>query len=137
MVDSTNLPDVDINQIATDLNGKMDKDGVNATASICIESWHDENGNWYRVYSDGWCEQGGKTNQGSASITVTLLKPFVDTNYNINANLIGSDGAYLSRADATISRITTTTFFIDYKSTSPDGTGSMIGYFWEAKGYIR
>lgn len=29
MVDSTNLPNVDINQIATDLNGKMDRDGVN------------------------------------------------------------------------------------------------------------
>lgn len=29
MVDSTNLPEVDINQIATDLNGKMDRDGSN------------------------------------------------------------------------------------------------------------
>ena len=28
MVDSTNLPEVDINQIATDLNNKMDRDGV-------------------------------------------------------------------------------------------------------------
>lgn len=31
MVDSTNLPDVDINQIATDLNGKMDRDCLNAS----------------------------------------------------------------------------------------------------------
>lgn len=32
MVDSTNLPEVDINQIATDLNGKMDRDTLNASA---------------------------------------------------------------------------------------------------------
>lgn len=31
MVDSTNLPEVDINQIATDLNGKMDRDCLNAS----------------------------------------------------------------------------------------------------------
>lgn len=29
MVDSTNLPEVDINAIATDLNNKMDRDGSN------------------------------------------------------------------------------------------------------------
>lgn len=29
MVDSTNLPEIDINAIATDLNNKMDRDGSN------------------------------------------------------------------------------------------------------------
>ena len=32
MVDSTNLPEVDINAIATDLNNKMDRDGSNVEA---------------------------------------------------------------------------------------------------------
>ena len=37
----------DIDAIATDLNGKMDKDGVNATASVCVES-----NSWNGVCSD-------------------------------------------------------------------------------------
>lgn len=129
---------VDIDEIATDLNGKADVDLSNVPTSKGILTESYVNGtSWYRVYSDGWCEQGGRTNSGSSNVTVTLLKPFIDTNYNIITNLIGSDGAYLSRADATVSRITTTTFFIDYKGTSPDGVGSGIGYFWHACGYIN
>ena len=93
-----------------------------------------DNKTWYNLYSDGWCEQGGVI-AFLDERTVTLLKPFVDTNYNISTNLIGSDGAYLAMADATISKITTTTFYIGYKGTTPDGVGTAIGYFWEAKGY--
>lgn len=41
---------------------------------------------WYRVYSDGWCEQGGLFPSVSSDqdITITLLKPFKDTNYTVN-----------------------------------------------------
>lgn len=38
--------------------------------------------NWYRVWSDGWIEQGGLMSSGTTA-TVTLHKPFVDTNYSI------------------------------------------------------
>ena len=34
MVDSNDLPEIDINQIATDLNLKMDRDAVNATDEL-------------------------------------------------------------------------------------------------------
>lgn len=34
---------------------------------------------WYRIYSDGWCEQGGGISNDNA--TITLLKPFANTNY--------------------------------------------------------
>lgn len=41
---------------------------------------------WYRVYSDGWCEQGGLFPSVSSDqdITITLVKPFKDTNYAVN-----------------------------------------------------
>lgn len=85
MVDSTNLPNVDINRIATDLNGKMDRDGVNALASVCIETY--QNGaSWYRVYSDGWCEQGSNTWLTQEPQTITLLKPFNSTDYVITTS---------------------------------------------------
>ena len=35
---------------------------------------------WYRVYSDGWCEQGGHADKG---VTVSFIKPFKDTNYTL------------------------------------------------------
>lgn len=38
--------------------------------------------NWYRVYSDGWIEQGGRVSiSQDAQTTVTLLKAFSNTNY--------------------------------------------------------
>ena len=36
----------------------------------------------YNVYSNGYCEQWGEFT--SSDMTVTFLKPFIDTNYNIN-----------------------------------------------------
>lgn len=37
--------------------------------------------NWYNLYADGWCEQGGLNAKNNTSIT--LLKPYKDTNYSI------------------------------------------------------
>lgn len=124
MVDSTNLPEVDINQIATDLNNKMDKDGVNATASVCVESWHDENGNWYRVYSDGWCEQGGTTNGAS---NITFIKSYANTNYTITSGLsgTGSSGEFPA-FNKTISGFTVSHTYVTSNN-----------FMWRACGYIR
>lgn len=39
---------------------------------------------WYRVYSDGWIEQGGRLSLNpDGNATVTLLKSFSNTNYTI------------------------------------------------------
>lgn len=126
MVDSTNLPEVDINQIATDLNGKMDRDGINATASVCVETYHDNNGNWYRVYSDGWCEQGGYVATGGS---VTYLKPYLDTSYTLLAT-----GATTSSNGTQYRQIMPNA----YTSTGFTGTTSAgVGLKWYACGYIR
>lgn len=37
---------------------------------------------WYRVWSDGWIEQGGLTGQGFY-IHISFLKPFSNTNYTL------------------------------------------------------
>jgi hypothetical protein len=37
---------------------------------------------WYRVYSDGWCEQGGQIFVTVAATNITLLKSYKDNNYN-------------------------------------------------------
>ena len=42
---------------------------------------------WYRVWSDGFCEQGGTvgtgTTSGYPSYTITLAKEYADTNFNV------------------------------------------------------
>ena len=49
---------VDIDEIATDLNGKADVDLSNCTKPHIVETY--VNGtSWYNIYSNGWCEQGG------------------------------------------------------------------------------
>lgn len=89
--------EVDIDQIATDLNGKADTDLSNAviassfsgtlnTAGIrtVVETY--VNGeSWYRLWSDGWCEQGGGTVTSNGY--VYFLKPFRDTNYCLTGSI--------------------------------------------------
>lgn len=66
------------------LAGKADVDLSNCTKPYITETY--VNGtSWYRVYSDGWCEQGGYFPPTSSygMRTVSFLKPYKDTNYNV------------------------------------------------------
>lgn len=81
----TNVGSTDVANISTGLTeaetriSALENHGAGATV---VESYH--NGTeWYRVWSDGWLEQGGLVVDGSSSLT--FLKPFVDANYTVNA----------------------------------------------------
>lgn len=55
-----------------------------------ITETYSEGTNWYRIWSDGWIEQGGTTaavNIGTAS-TVTFNKSFTNTSYQVIISLI-------------------------------------------------
>lgn len=118
---------VDIDQIATDLNGKADVDLSNCTKPHIVETY--VNGtSWYRVYSDGWCEQGGFKNNIPSSLTgssVVFLKKFSNTNYFS----IPSWGSVDYAALAVGNRTTTGMTIINR-------TNSTNWCYWEAKGYI-
>lgn len=78
-------------------NNKVDLDGHNATFAHIVETY--QNGSsWYRVYSDGWCEQGGIYDNGSdvrsIETTITFLKQFTDTNYNFQAQGVRDTTGY-------------------------------------------
>ena len=76
---------------------------------------------WYRVWSDGWCEQGGHI---SSNGSVTLLKPFSDTNYSLMFGSYGNDSG-VPRAN------TKTTTGFQYSSANQSNTDSD----WTAFGY--
>ena len=98
-----------------------------------VASWRSGD-NWYRKYSDGWIEQGGRSAIPSVGAwrTINLHTAFSDTNYNI---LLAGSGTTMTtsatpynirvKSDA----ITTTSFKIS------DGSKDDIYAYWYACGY--
>lgn len=82
---------------------------------------------WYRVYSDGWCEQGGYSYP--ATSTITFLKQFSNINYTLitqPCNKIATTGAasYMATFNHTVTGF------------SAIANMSIAGYEWQACGYI-
>lgn len=78
-----------------------------------VESQILGDGSWYRKYKSGWLEQGGQTPTvaGGRTTTVTLLKPYNNTAYNV---IVQPVGAYTNSGEANnvIPTRTTTNFVL-------------------------
>lgn len=99
------------------------------TKAYIVETYADSN-SWYRVYSDGWCEQGGfveGTNNNRK--VITFLKQFADTNYTV---VFGSQYTSTSSSTPLVETSTkaTTGFTLISNSTTT------FSSYWEAKGFI-
>ena len=125
---------IDITQYAQDLAGKADRrlsnlDANNLSVHVVVDSYYDDaTGNWYRIYSDGWIEQGGMV--GGMRATVTFLKAFttIPTVVGIGrAN--SSNGVSGSQNEFCICGISKTSFY----GTSYDAYG-YAGFTWRACG---
>lgn len=82
---------IDIDNVMADLALKADTDLSNVPSSkgILVESY--VNGaSWYRVYSDGWCEQGGYATASGSNASVTYLKAFNSTDYTLTFGIISN-----------------------------------------------
>lgn len=113
-----------LDNIINSLNGKADKDLVNCTKPHIVESY--VNGtSWYRVYSDGWCEQGGFATATAAGSPqqISLLKNFINTNYSVFITRTATADSYLQ---VTITAQTLSNFT----------TGYACNKYWVACGYI-
>lgn len=79
---------------------------------------------WYRVWSDGWCEQGGEfINTG----VVTFLIPFSTSQYTININYVESTTTSTAEVRQLAPRRTNDGFSVQTSS---------IAKSWRASGYI-
>ena len=109
--------EVDIDEVATDLAGKVDK-GHQVIAFQ--EPTSTNNYTWYRKYADGWVEQGGYvqpfTGTGSVNLPITMQ----NTNYFVSA--IADQG---SKIFAIPSR-NTTYFGIQYTAISGSSAAGAI-----------
>lgn len=91
---------------------------------------------WYRVWSDGWIEQGGYISSIANGGTITFLKPFTNTNYipivvKRSTSNTGNNGSRPVVSCNASSKDSMTVYNI---WTSNDGTYN-ISIYWEAKGY--
>ena len=126
--------EVDINEIISDLNTKVSTGDLDEVQ--CIVETYSNGSSWYNVYSNGWCEQGGKVTTAShqyGSTTISLLKQMVDTNYNITlgGRNTTENGNYVFTVG---SSVTTSSFDIwDERTTGGNHENEC---YWRVSGYI-
>ena len=85
---------------------------------------------WYRKYKSGWLEQGGLA-KNNTDVTVTLLKPFADTNYSVQCTnrRLGADDGW---GWIFVLNMTATSFMA--RACYAGGEVTNINAMWEAKG---
>ncbi|MDO5764800.1 MAG: hypothetical protein Q4P84_03740 [Elusimicrobiales bacterium] len=108
-------------QFQSALSGKVDVPfgKTQADVDFVVESYSDENGNWYRQYKSGWLEQGG-----FGKGTITFLKP-----YSAPPNVItGSANKTGDGLPARGNEVTATGFYLY------GGNQDTLSAYWEAKG---
>lgn len=124
----SNVGSTDVSAIAQGLTeaetriGQLENHGAGATV---VESYC--NGTeWYRLWSDGWIEQGGKASCSGNVRTITLLKSFANTNYKLLTNTREDIGAGYQISIYTRKTTSFDGFYLD--------TGSEIYFDWYACG---
>ena len=91
---------------------------------------------WYRVWSDGWCEQGGLSVNldWNTTITINLLKQYKDTNYSV---LCCGDYTHTRGERYPQFHSRTVNSFQVYGSFSGNNASAGKMYVsWQASGYI-
>ena len=70
------------NQITTlqqEIDEQIEGIETSVNSKISLKTTYINGSAWYRIYTDGWCEQGGGISTDNG--TITLLKPFANTDY--------------------------------------------------------
>jgi hypothetical protein len=113
---TTALSEQDSAQLASIMQTKAQTDLANVTANVdfVIESWNDENGNWYRKYRSGWIEQGGVSEFNTAAGIVTFIVEFSTTKFTVTCSQTTRENSHIDTggvgAGPEIGSYTTTSF---------------------------
>ena len=120
---------VDIDEIATDLNGKVDKSSLVELdlqeAVVCTEMY--VNGTtWWEVYSNGYCRQGDKAPNNNP-YTAILLKPLNVVTSVIATGIPGSNAVTPPQPQ---------NGYVTGTSVKFIGANHGGGFYWEVDGYL-
>ena len=125
---------------ASNLQGKANNDLSNCTKPYIIET-SDETlmPSWYRIWSDGWCEQGGIATGGitSSGKQVSLLKNLKD-NYSLRVYVLGRTDSFNAAGTWAKARAITNASFYLVSGYTGASTSEYTSFdcSWEAKGYL-
>ena len=92
--------------------------GESLTGGLTVVAESYSANSWYRKYSDGWIEQGGKTT-GSSGVTLTFPLAFSNTNYSFVCNTQGHSTGYGYKRSAWIESRTATTVTLGSDAGDP------------------
>ena len=83
------------------LETKADVDLSNCTKPYITETYC-SGASWYRIWSDGWLEQGGQVGviNGSAGTQITLIKNYSDANYCLQVTNVATSVTWAQMVDA-------------------------------------
>lgn len=133
-VQNANL--IDAGRIGEILPTKLDASKVKA---YIVETYRNGQ-SWYRIYSDGWCEQGGYlAGQGQpyGITTVTLLKPYKDINYWVQGNIVwGGDDWYKGTFTVNAEALTDIVVPATNRTRTSFDIQRLSSHIWYACGYI-
>lgn len=101
-----------------DPDGSLTWCGKSLTGGLTVVAESYSANSWYRKYSDGWIEQGGKTT-GSSWFTLTFPLAFSNTNYSFVCNTQGNSTGYGYKRSAWISSRTATTVHLGSDAGDP------------------
>ena len=96
---ATNVGSVDIQNVMSAVNAVQAKveDKLSVSTVHITKTWKSTDGkSWYRKWSDGWIEQGGRVNAAAyndKTKNVTFMTPMSSTNYFAVSNPIDSEHA--------------------------------------------
>ena len=108
----------------------------------CIYSWHNENyTQWCRVYSDGFCEQGGIISKhwNTANDLIKLHKSYININYNVSLTAFGKGMTDYNVGQQLIKDKQINQFYISFPYAGNNwGSVNDDNVFgsWESRGYI-
>lgn len=98
----------------------------NAGIVYVVEKYQGNDG-WYRVWSDGWIEQGGVS---SGVATVAFKKKFANTNYSINVTRLS-----MSENIPAVTSRTIANFTVGWKVVNQNANAGSTSCSWRACGY--
>ena len=101
----------------------------------CVVETYKNGTSWYRIWSDGWCEQGGAGGNASSAVavTITFLKPFIDNTYSLTGGALIPEVAKAVYSVGFYDRTTT-----QFSASLADDESINKGTFtWQACGYIK
>lgn len=118
---------VDLNLNNIDNANNAATNNLNSKGIRTVKTSYKSGSSWYRIYSDGWVEQGGSFSSSDTeqNKTVNLLKTMSDSNYFISLQRIRD--SYDATATASVVRSKGTSSFRCYGLTSST--------CWEVKGF--